>query len=107
VAFERRSFTPAEEIALTTQVEGCCPLCGTGLFYKKKGRTYRYYKLAYIYTLKPKPAEAKAAQSIALKWRLTCIREPNAAHQFLSSKESRFNNGLDLPELLYDSSIHE
>ena len=29
MAIERRSYTPAEEIALTTQVEGCCPLCGT------------------------------------------------------------------------------
>ena len=46
-----------------------------------------------------------AAQSIALKWRLTCMKEQNVAHQFLSSKESRFDNGLDLPELLYGYSI--
>jgi HNH endonuclease len=58
VALERRSYTTAEELALTTQVEGCCPLCGTALFYKKKGRTYRYYELAHIFPLNPKPIEA-------------------------------------------------
>jgi hypothetical protein len=66
VALERRSYTPAEEIALTTQVEGCCPLCGTALFYKKKGRTYRYYELAHIYPLNPKPAEAEELKDVEL-----------------------------------------
>ena len=66
MALERRSYTPAEEIALTTQVEGCCPLCGTALFYKKKGRTYRYYELAHIYPLNPKPAEAEELKDVEL-----------------------------------------
>jgi hypothetical protein len=66
VALERRSYTPAEEIALTTQVEGCCPLCGTTLFYKKKGCTYRHYELAHIYPLNPKPAEAEELKDVEL-----------------------------------------
>ena len=66
MTIERRSYTPAEEIALTTQVEGCCPLCGTALFYKKKGRTYRYYELAYIFPLNPKPAEVEELKDVEL-----------------------------------------
>jgi len=66
VALERRTYTPAEEIALTTQVEGCCPLCGRVLFYKKKGRTYRYYELAHIYPLNPKPAETEDLKGVEL-----------------------------------------
>ena len=48
MSLERRSYTTAEEITLTTQVESCCPLCGTALFYKKKGHTHRFYELAHI-----------------------------------------------------------
>ena len=66
MTLERRSFTPAEEIALTTQVEGCCPLCGTALFYKKKGRTYRYYELAHIFPLNPKQAETEELKDVEL-----------------------------------------
>jgi HNH endonuclease len=66
MAFERRSYTPAEEIALTTQVEGYCPLCGAPLFYKKKGRTYRGYELAHIYPLNPKPEEAEELKGVEL-----------------------------------------
>jgi uncharacterized protein YbaR (Trm112 family) len=66
MALERRSYTTAEEIALTTQVEGCCPLCGTPLFYKKKGRTHRGYELAHIYPLNPKPEEAEELKDVEL-----------------------------------------
>lgn len=66
MALERRSYRPAEEIALTTQVEGCCPLCGTVLFYEKKGRTYRHYELAHIYPLNPKPAEVEELKDVEL-----------------------------------------
>ena len=66
MALERRSYTPAEEIALTTQVEGCCPLCGTVLFYKKKGRTHRHYELAHIYPLNPKPSEVEELKDVEL-----------------------------------------
>ena len=65
MALERRSYTPAEEIALTTQVEGCCPLCGTACF-TKKGHTYRYYELAHNYPLNPKPAEAEELEAVEL-----------------------------------------
>jgi HNH endonuclease len=66
VALERRSYTQAEEIALTTQVEGCCPLCGAPLFYKKKGRTYRFYELAHIFPLNPKPVEEEELTDVEL-----------------------------------------
>jgi hypothetical protein len=66
MTLERRSYTTAEEIALTTQVEGCCPLCGASLFYKKKGRTYRSYELAHIYPLNPKLEEAEELKDVEL-----------------------------------------
>jgi hypothetical protein len=61
---QRRSYTPAEELSLTTQVDGCCPLCGTPLFYKKRARTYRDYELAHIYPLNPKPVEADELKDV-------------------------------------------
>jgi hypothetical protein len=41
-------------------------LCGTALFYKKNGRTYRYYQLAHIYPLNPTPAEAEELKDVEL-----------------------------------------
>lgn len=41
-------------------------MCGTPLFYKKKGRTHRYYELAHIYPLNPKPAEAEELKDVEL-----------------------------------------
>ena len=66
MALERRSYTKAEEIALTTQVEGCCPLCGAALFYQKNGRTYGHYELAHVYPLNPKPTEAEELKGVEL-----------------------------------------
>jgi len=66
VALARRSYTQAEEIALNTQVEGCCPLCGTELFYKKNGRALRFYELAHIFPLNPKPIEAEELKGVEL-----------------------------------------
>lgn len=66
MALERRTYTTAEELALTTQVDGCCPLCGTTLFYEKNGRSYRQYELAHIYPLNPKPAEAEELKDVEL-----------------------------------------
>lgn len=53
----RRTYTQAETLALTTQVEGLCPRCGKDLFYKKRGRSYRQFDLAHIYPLNPTPTE--------------------------------------------------
>lgn len=66
MALERRSYTPAEEIALITQVEGYCPLCAVPLFYKKKARSHRFYELAHIYPLNPTPAEAEELKGVEL-----------------------------------------
>ncbi|WP_430539020.1 HNH endonuclease signature motif containing protein [Lysobacter enzymogenes] len=55
---QRRNYSEAEHLALTTQVDGLCPLCGTGLFYKKKSRSYKDYELAHIYPLNPSAQEA-------------------------------------------------
>jgi hypothetical protein len=66
VALERRSYTQAEEIALNTQVEGCCPLCGVALFHKKKARTFRFYELAHIFPLNPTSTEAEELKDVPL-----------------------------------------
>lgn len=49
----RRAYSPADLLALTTQVDGQCPLCGASLFYRKKGRGQKAYELAHIYPLNP------------------------------------------------------
>jgi len=60
---ERRAYSPAEELALTTQVGGSCPRCNKPLFYTKrvgkppKPRQYKRFELAHIYPLNPKPEE--------------------------------------------------
>lgn len=54
---KRRKYSPAEELCLTTQVDGKCPLCGSALFYTKKSRSYKNYQLAHIYPLNPTPSE--------------------------------------------------
>jgi hypothetical protein len=54
----RRTVTPAEEVALVSQVENICPVCGEALFYKKNGRAYKSYEIAHVYPLNPTEAEA-------------------------------------------------
>lgn len=54
----RRKYTAAEQLSLTTQVGGHCPLCDAKLFYEKNGKTYKEFELAHIYPLNPKPDEA-------------------------------------------------
>ncbi|MBU2524145.1 HNH endonuclease [Patescibacteria group bacterium] len=54
---KRRNYSPAEELSLTTQVEGICPLCGKALFYTKKVKSYKGYELAHIYPLNPSADE--------------------------------------------------
>lgn len=54
---DRRSYSQAEELALTTQVGGECPLCGRPLFYTKNVRSFKGYELAHIYPLNPTEAE--------------------------------------------------
>lgn len=66
MAKARRSYTEAEELALTTQVGGYCPLCGGELFYVKENRSYKAYELAHIYPLNPKPQELKELDGVAL-----------------------------------------
>lgn len=53
----RRAYSPTEQLALATQVDGKCPLCGALLFYIKKSKSYKAYELAHIYPLNPKPSE--------------------------------------------------
>ena len=54
---KRRKYSPAEELCLTTQVDGNCPLCGSALFYSKRSKSYKYFELAHIYPLNPTPSE--------------------------------------------------
>ncbi len=54
---DRRKYSPAEELALTTQTRGICPLCGRDLFYVKNLRSYKMYDLAHIYPVNPSKSE--------------------------------------------------
>lgn len=54
---ERRKYSAAEELSLTTQVDGRCPLCGSDLFYIKTSRSQKAFQLAHIYPLNPTLAE--------------------------------------------------
>jgi hypothetical protein len=55
----RKKYSFADELALTTQVAGKCPLCGAALFYKKGSKKYKAFELAHIYPLNPSPAEVE------------------------------------------------
>jgi hypothetical protein len=66
MANTRRSYAQAEELALTTQVGGYCPLCDTSLFYEKKGRSYKAFELAHIYPLNPKLDELTELKDVKL-----------------------------------------
>lgn len=63
MARARRSYSQAEVVALTTEVDGRCPICDRPLFYTKKvgkppvTRQFARYELAHIYPLNPKPDE--------------------------------------------------
>jgi hypothetical protein len=69
---ERRSYSQAEEIALTTQVDGHCPICDKPLFYTKKvgkpprPRQFKAYELAHIYPLNPTPDERAELAAVEL-----------------------------------------
>lgn len=66
MANDRRTYTLAEEVALTTQVGGDCPLCGKALFYIKRSRSYKNYELAHIYPLNPTPEEIEELKAVPL-----------------------------------------
>jgi hypothetical protein len=53
----RRKYSPTEELALTTQVNGKCPICGRPLFYTKKSMSQKAYEIAHVYPLNPKQSE--------------------------------------------------
>lgn len=63
---KRRKYSTTEEICLTTQVDGKCPLCGYGLFYTKKSKSFKAYELAHIYPLNPTPAEIEELKNESL-----------------------------------------
>lgn len=60
----RRTYTAAEELALTTQVDGRCPLCGEALFYTKGKQSYRAFEIAHIYPLNPTPEEIEELKDV-------------------------------------------
>jgi hypothetical protein len=59
----RKKYGEADQIALATQVNGRCPLCGKKLFYVKRGRQQKAYELAHIYPLNPSPEEIEELQN--------------------------------------------
>lgn len=54
---KRKKLVPAEDSALTSQVDRVCPLCSDPLYNKKKGRYYKNYEIAHIYPLNPTKEE--------------------------------------------------
>ena len=64
MANARRAYGNADEMALTTQVGGNCPLCGHALFRKKGPRWYKHYELAHIYPLNPTAQELEILQDV-------------------------------------------
>jgi len=66
MANARRTYSQAEEVHLTTQVEGRCPICDQALFYEKRKQKFKAYELAHIYPLNPTPAEVKELDGVAL-----------------------------------------
>ncbi|HET8801067.1 MAG TPA: ABC-three component system protein [Marinobacter sp.] len=56
---ERRQYGEAQNVALTSQVDGVCPRCDKPLFYKKSGKSFKAYEIAHIYPLNPSPQEIK------------------------------------------------
>ncbi len=66
MANDRRPYTPAQELSLTTQVGGHCPRCHEPLFYRKKGQDYKDYQLAHIYPLNPRPEELIELKDVEL-----------------------------------------
>src|SRR5687767_1575515 len=66
MAKARRTYSTADELALTTQVGGHCPLCGVALFYKKQAHSHKDYELAHIYPLNPRPDEARMLDGVQL-----------------------------------------
>lgn len=54
---KRKQYGAAQNVALTSQVDGVCPLCDEPLFYKKGGKSYKSYEIAHIYPLNPTQAE--------------------------------------------------
>lgn len=57
MAAKRPTYSAADELAFTTEVDGKCPLCGNAVFYTKNQRQYKDYEIAHIYPLNPKPDE--------------------------------------------------
>ena len=64
MANARRTYSQADELALATQVDGRCPLCGEALFYVKKSRSFKAYDLAHIYPLNPTPEEIAELEGV-------------------------------------------
>ena len=58
MANKRKKLSDAQHTALTTQVDGVCPLDMEPLFYMKGQKSYKNYEVAHIYPLNPTPDEA-------------------------------------------------
>lgn len=61
--YNRIKLKPAQELALTTQVDSVCPLCSKKLFYSKNGRSFKDFDFAHIYPLNPTSEEIELLQN--------------------------------------------
>jgi len=60
---KRKKLSPAQELALISQVDRVCPLDAEPLFYKKNNQTHKNYEIAHIYPLNPTSDEAHLLQN--------------------------------------------
>jgi hypothetical protein len=60
---DRKKLSPAQELALISQVDRVCPLDAEPLFYKKGTRSFKNYDIAHIYPLNPTPDEERLLQN--------------------------------------------
>lgn len=67
VSAERRPHcSETEQIALVSQVNRHCPLCGVKLFRNKNGEEYKFYEVAHIYPHSPTPKELVVLESVTV-----------------------------------------
>lgn len=98
MAITRRTYTPAEQIALTTQVEGRCPLCGKDLFYVKRGKQQKAFEIAHIYPLNPKPEEL--VELAGVERLCSDVNHPDNLLPFCPSCHTRFDKPRSVSEYL-------
>lgn len=94
----RRSYSDADQLSLTTQVDGHCPRCDDPLFYRKGNRKFKGYELAHIYPLNPSPEEVKDLAGLPLLH--ADVNDPNNLIPLCESCHGKFDKPRTADEYL-------